>query len=553
MIYFLSSSMMAGRIRDIGLVKALGSTDKNGFGCLMAAPLIITFFASVVSGLIGLLASTVVSVYLFKFSIASIITNNIIISIGITALSFLLSWVIIASRSEKALKLASVILLSGDSSAFDFKKEKIDFIPNIAERLSASFGFALKSIFRSKIRAKTAVICLFASILLITVSFVGTFVCWDTTRSYADKAFDQNTLVIGSANFVDIYQKMMQPITNINTQNQEIAEYEFTSSDIMVDQAFIEQLNTIKGVASVDKRLVIFTHVAEVQNTTIELDQFNDPHYVIYGDHRSADCIVVGVDPDQLIGRGFSQRFDTSSLGGLDKAIIGDSLRQIFQEPYKQNIRINTSNSSNSLNFNIANVVMDPLNHGYVTYLPISELQRLFSVDGFNLILVKVDSFDSEAISEIAMLATQHGFIVDNLDSAHNEYISGIDGLWFSVLPFTFFSVVIAMICLLNGMFVSISSRFHDFGIIRAIGAKPNYLLKAVFFECSIFVLAAAPIGIILGTIFDLLFLLPAGTFSLSFLFYSLIGIVVTLFVMCCLCALIVIHLRKRRPHELLQ
>jgi ABC-type antimicrobial peptide transport system permease subunit len=322
----------------------------------------------------------------------------------------------------------------------------------------------------------------------------------------------------------------------------------------MVNQEFIEQVNRVNGVMSVDKRLAVFTHVAEVRTTIAELDKFNKPLYVTYGEHRSTDCIVVGIDSVQLIKMNDLQKSGTVTLEGLNKAVIGDSLSEtIFQNPYKQSIEVYSDKSTNNVSFDIVNVIMDPFNHGYVVYIPVSELQELFSVDGFNLILVKMDGYNKDTFLEITQLASKYGLAVNSLDTLHNKYISSIDKLWFSILPFTLLTVVIAILCLLNCMFISISSRFYDFGIIRAMGAKPNYLSKIVFFECLTLVLASALIGITLGLIFDLLFLLPINTISLPFLLYTLITIIGTLLGMCGLCTLIVLHLKKRTPQELLQ
>lgn len=549
-LYFLSSAMMAGRVRNVGLVKVLGSMDKNGFGYLMVAPLMIMFFASIIGGVIGFSVSIMVIVGLFGYSFSSFAINGIVISLGVTVVFFLLSWVVVSSQTGKALKIVSVGLLAGDETTFDFKEEKMEFIPKFAERLSSSLSITLKSMFRSRSRSKISLMCLCISIVLITVSFVGNFVCWDTTRVYADSAFDQNVFVIGNANFVNVYQKMLDPLTDVDQKQEILATTKFTDSSYMIKREFIEQLNMVNGLVSVDKRLAVFTHVMEVRNATIEVDKFNNPQYVTYGEYRSTDCIVVGIDPDQVI-QGNIFQVGTSTLGGLDNAIIGDSLAElIFQNPYKQSIKVYPDKPASGVNFNIVNVVMEPLNHGYVVYIPISELQNLFSVNEVNFILVKTDGKSNDTILEVTQLAAQYGLTVSSLDNLRNEYIASIDKLWLSILPFTLLTVVTAMLCLLNCMLVSISSRFYDFSIIKAIGAKTNYLSKIVFFECLILILATAPIGITLGTTFDLLFLLPINTISLSSILYSLTAIIGTLLGMCILCTLIVMHLKKRKQQE---
>jgi len=555
-IYFLSSTMMAGRIRDIGLVKALGNTDKNAFGYLMSAPLMIMFIASFTGGLLGFSVSIAASVVLFEQSFWLIATKTLLISVGVTGGFFLLSWSIVSSQTAKALNRVSVNLLSGDETSFDFKKEKIESLPKMAERLSSALSMAFKNMFRSKSRAKTSLICLSVCILLITISFLGNFVCWNTTRGYVDNTFDQNMLLIGNTNFVNVYQKMLDPLTEVK-QNQEMLEtIKITDSSYMINQEFIEKLNNSNGVMSVDKRLAVFTQVMEIRKTLIELDKFNEPHYVTYGEYRSTNCLIVGIDPNQL-EKGNIFHTAENTLEGVDIAVVGDSLsKAIFQNPYKQGIEIYANKAPttvvDSLNFNIDMVTVDPLNHGYVAYIPIAELQKLCSIEGVNFILLKTDGYD-KTVLEITELASQYNLTVNSLNTLHNEYLSSIDKLWLSILPFTLLTVITAMICLLNCMFISISSRFHDFGIIKAIGAKTNYLTKIVFFECLILTLAAAPIGIILGITFDLLFLLPTNTLSLTHLLYTLTTIIGILIGMCSLCTLIIIRLKKQTPHELLQ
>ncbi|MDR2707811.1 MAG: hypothetical protein LBB87_03580, partial [Nitrososphaerota archaeon] len=528
-MYFLSSTMMSGRVRDIGLVKALGSTDKNAFGYLMSAPLIVMFCASLIGGVAGFSASIVAVVCLFGQIYLSIVTNSLLISAVVTAVFFLLSWVVVSSQTAKALNRASVSLLAGDETAFDFKKEKMEFIHKFAQRVSSSLSVALKSIFRSKSRSKISFICLSVSIFLITVSFVGNFICWNTTRGYVDNAFGQNMLVIGNADFVDTYQKLLNPLADVDQNQVMHAADKFTDSSYMISQDFVEKVSTVNGVMSVDKRLVVFTHVMEVRNTVVELDRFNEPHYVTYGEYRSTDCLVVGIDPAQPV-KGTLHNADIS-LGSVDNAFVGDSLSEaIFQNPYKQNIEIYSDNSIDSSNFNIINVIADPLNHGYVAYIPITELQELYSVNGVNLILVKTYGYDNDTFLEVTKLAAQYGLSTSSLDTVHNEYLTSIDKLWLSILPFTLLTLITAIICLLNCMFISISTRFHDFGIIRAIGAKSNYLSKIVFFECLILVITTAPLGITLGITFDLLFLLPNNTLSLPFTLYALTTIISILF-----------------------
>lgn len=133
------------------------------------------------------------------------------------------------------------------------------------------------------------------------------------------------------------------------------------------------------------------------------------------------------------------------------------------------------------------------------------------------------------------------------------QSLSNIDGIWLSILPFPLLSVITAMIGLLNCMFVSFSGRQPDFGILKAIGAKPNYTAKIVLLESLTLMLLTAPVGIALGMLFNFLFLVSGATISFQLSVASIGGLILLLLSMCGLSTIIVLRMNKQSPTNLMQ
>ncbi len=353
---------------------------------------------------------------------------------------------------------------------------------------------------------------------------------------------------MGNNSLVNEYVDLMT--SPLNAKSPQPETFNFLNPEFIINSTIVYSLRSTQGIAEVDTRLVTFSNIAEVQNLTIQDEGNPNPDYVMIGDHRSAQSLVVGIDPNHVANNPLTQKGFLQPQN-MDAAVIGDSVANtIFEDPYQQNIDIFSNVSNNSLTLPVTSVAVDILNHGNVVYIPVTALQKLNSIDGFNLILVKIQK--SNAVTEISQLAKQYNLTVIDLDNARQQSLSNIDHIWLSILPFPMLSIVTATIGLLNCMSVSMSSHITDFGILRAIGAKPNYVTKAVFLESLFFILVTAPIGIAIGMIFNFLILIPTPVLATPILVASLGGEVLALIGMCGLTTLMMIKKRKQLPMELL-
>jgi len=379
----------------------------------------------------------------------------------------------------------------------------------------------------------------------MTVSLAGGAIAWWTTRSYVDNFFGQNIIAIGHVDVLNEYEIM---ITNVLDPN--LSTFDFLKEGFFIDNGFVEKLGDISQIDVVDCRLVLVGKVVEVQTSEI-VHNDDGNHYVQYGrsNVRSSNALIMGVNSVSVVDNLLTQN---DVLLSSNATIIGSSLAQsIFDNPLKQKIAIDSIDSQHREFFSISNVVLDPINQGFVVYIPLDALKELNYLYTQNLVLVKVQ--DSATVSEVENLAYQYGLNTLSLDNVHQLSLSNIDSIWLSILPFPILSVITTLIGLLNCLLVSFSGRQRDFGILRAIGAKSNYTAKIVIIESLTLIIPTATIGITLGMLFNFTLLIPNATITPQLLIYSISGLTLLLLSIGLISAITILQLNKQTPINLLQ
>lgn len=544
-IYFLFSSLMVDRQKDVGLIKALGSKENLGFGYVMAEPLLISIYGCISGGLLGSVAFVIYSAWFLPNVLLSQGLICLFLFLGFLVISFLCSWIISSRRAEAFFRVTPVNLFAGDTQNFDFVKEQLEGLRKFLDRLPWSLQTVLKGIIRSRSRSKTAFVCLTLCTFLMTVSLAGGAIAWWTTRSYVDNSFGQNIIAIGHVDVLNEYEIM---ITNVLDPN--LSTFDFLKEGFFIDNGFVEKLGDISQIAVVDCRLVLVGKVVEVQTSEI-VHNDDGNHYVQYGrsNVRSSNALIMGVNSVSVVDNLLTQN---DVLLSSNATIIGSSLAQsIFDNPLKQKIAIDSIDSQHREFFSISNVVLDPINQGFVVYIPLDALKELNYLYTQNLVLVKVQ--DSATVSEVENLAYQYGLNTLSLDNVHQLSLSNIDSIWLSILPFPILSVITTLIGLLNCLLVSFSGRQRDFGILRAIGAKSNYTAKIVIIESLTLIIPTATIGITLGMLFNFTLLIPNATITPQLLIYSISGLTLLLLSIGLISAITILQLNKQTPINLLQ
>jgi ABC-type antimicrobial peptide transport system permease subunit len=77
-------------------------------------------------------------------------------------------------------------------------------------------------------------------------------------------------------------------------------------------------------------------------------------------------------------------------------------------------------------------------------------------------------------------------------------------------------SLATAALCLVAYLMLLVSGQKRDFGIMRALGAKPKTIIKIVLIEIIIVLAISASIGVLGGLVMALEFLIRDPVFTLS-------------------------------------
>jgi putative ABC transport system permease protein len=225
------------------------------------------------------------------------------------------------------------------------------------------------------------------------------------------------------------------------------------------------------------------------------------------GDSREGVSLIVGVDPQKVTGAWF-MRGQFLQADDAGEAVIGDSLAQtMFSQPLVQSIRVQDKA------FRIVGVCFDPINNGKVTYVPLKELLNITGVAGPNIVFVKLDpSADRTAIlAQIkeGVNSVNSGLTVFELDEVLEKDLDFLGSTWSTVMFLPLFTLASATLCLIAYMMLAVDEQRQEFGILRAVGAKPKTILFMLAIQSVIVLLSSCAVGISLGVIFTLLILVP--------------------------------------------
>jgi putative ABC transport system permease protein len=248
---------------------------------------------------------------------------------------------------------------------------------------------------------------------------------------------------------------------------------------------------------------------------------------VIIGGDRSDKAMILGVDPEKVVNDwlvfGNSLRENET-----ESALIGDSLATtLFEDVFSQSIRVFDSSPSP---YGIGGVCVDPLNNGKVVYLPIETLQRDVNQQGINIVLLQVD-FDEnpQVFAQIEDLVLDQNLVAVELDSVVGKHVSFLGSIWSLVMFLPLFSLGTAAISLLSYLMLSVSGQQHEFGVMRALGAKPRNIVKIVLSQAFMVLLVSGVVGVFVGLLVTFWFLIPQPVITQTALVTLSVDLVVVL------------------------
>jgi ABC-type lipoprotein release transport system permease subunit len=399
----------------------------------------------------------------------------------------------------------------------------VEFGKTGSSKLGLTFKIAYRALMRRKSATRRAIICLAAVLTLTTVTIAGGIIARQTTQSYVERAVSRDVVVVGHSDLSRRYVDLLSQFFEV----KETEEIDYLNLKYDISESLVSELNAIPGVLKVDPRLILETTVKEVQGFIIDPEE--PDQYIPVGDHRSGKALVLGVQPNNVInewlvfGR-FLNETDVYS------AVIGDSLAlEMFANPEKQAVTVLKEN------FEIAGVCLDPLNNGNVVYVPLDVLSTLVdNPRNYNLVFLKVNaSMRLEVLAEIEKM----GLAPVELNGVLGRHLAFLGYIWSFVMFLSLFSLATAVLCLLSYMMLSVAGQQREFGMMRAVGAKPKMIMKIVFMEALIITLISGAVGIFVGLFFTFVFLIPDPVIS-QFTLFSVIGLLLSSLGFLCLFSL---------------
>jgi ABC-type antimicrobial peptide transport system permease subunit len=489
---FMVSVMMSQKVRDIGLMKAAGCPNDLIFGYFMTELLVVTFvgcFLGVLFGIFADFASTsLISSFGFQITHQPI---NFWLVLLVFGLFFALALVFGAKPILDTTKVKPSRALS-PSYYFGVSKES-------SFRATSKSGLTVKLALRSLSRHKSAtiriVMCLTAVFLLATVGIAGGIIAKNTTENWIERAIGRDIVLIAHKDMCDQYKLLLSKFyeTKESTIN-------YTDQKYLIPQNITDRLSSMPNISGVDSRLVLESHVEELVGYIIE-------EYKEVGDSRKGNSLVVGIEPQNGLGDWF---LDGEFLKENQpwEAVIGDSLAQsMFSVPLVQRINLRGED------FAIVGVCLDPINNGYVTYVPLKNLENITGVSKPNIVMVKTNpSADHIAVldsirNEIKSLDPK--FDVLDVNEVLDKNLSFLSYIWSAIMFLPLISLFAASLCLIAYVTLTINEQRQEFGVLRALGANPKTVVEIVAEQNLAVLLSSCAAGIAFGIIITLLILIP--------------------------------------------
>jgi len=493
MISFTAFVMMSQRTRDIGLMKAAGCPNDLLFGYFFTELLVVAFIGCLAGTVIGVLTDMASSSLLNNLGLQfPHQTTTFWIPFAVFIAFFVISLVIGAAPILSALKVEPARALSpanylGVSKESGFK---------IMSRSKIILEMAVRGLVRRKSATIRIVTCLSIVFLLITVGVAGGLIAEATTGSWVENAIGKNVLLVAHPEMINQYKLLLSEFY----EGQKSAQFNYTSENYLIPSNLSDQLQSINGVIGVDPRLVLEEPVQEVQGMILG-NSTGETTFV--GDHRQGESLIVGVDPASVLNS-WSTNGRFLSNNQAAEAVVGDSVGQkLFSEPLLEKIKI----FGESLD--VVGVCFDPINNGNVTYIPLSMLQAISGISGTNVIMVKIASStnETEVLNELNVTVAKAGLEIYQLDESADKSVEFLNFLWSTIMFLPLFILIAASLSLLGYVMLSINEQRQEFGVLRALGARPKNVIALVSSQSLIVLLGSYSVGVAFGIITTLLIL----------------------------------------------
>ena len=495
MVSFMTSLMISQRIKDIGLMRAAGCPNDLVFGYFFTELLVVIFSGCFLGTLLGLSADFASTSVLGSLGLrAPQVSLDLWPVLGVFALYFAIALVVgakpvySASRVEPAKAFSPTYYLGlGKGSSFKVLSES-----------SLTFRVALRSLIRHKSATVKIVVCLSIVFTLVTAGVAGGFIADQTTESWIERAIGRNTVLIAQQDMGVQYEMLLKEFY----QGSTVAQFNYTDERYVIPENLLEYLSSTYGYNSIDPRIVLEAPVTEVHGFVLPIGG-TSANITTVGDSRTGQSLVEGVEPGRPLN---DLVLDGSFLNETWEVVVGDTLsKNLFAEPLAEGLTV----LGRSLT--VVGVCLDPINNGKVAYVSFQELQNASGVLGPNVVLFEPpQSADRTAFLNrlnATVKAMNPQFAVFDLNDILDKSLSFVSYMWSTVMILPLFSLIAASLCLVGYVMLAVDEQRQEFGVLRAVGAKPSMVLNVVSEQSLLVLLSSYGVGVAFGIIATLLIL----------------------------------------------
>ena len=284
-----------------------------------------------------------------------------------------------------------------------------------------------------------------------------------------------------------------------------------TSSSGISDEDF-EIVQNIKGVSKVTKShtetsaTFNYSKNEEIEDEKISslscyFDDFYEPT-MLYGELKS--------DTDEInyiiINETFASKINSESIiacvGEVLEITINDTTKSFTISGIFENE--NTRKSRGSLS-------------AYISY---DKMESMFEEGEIVINTLYIDSSDSEFVAGVKSDLTALGYMVSQEETAYDNVLKYIDMGTSVLTAIGAISLVVSAIMVFIVLYISVTERMKEIGILRAIGARRSDIKKMFVFEAGMLGL----IGGVLAVAICLVITIMVNIICLSTIKYSLIS-----------------------------
>lgn len=494
---FIVLLMMTQRTRDFGLIKAVGCPNSLVGGFFLTELIVVALIGCVLGTVGGFVADFAASSAVFGV----FLPINWWFFVLVFGVFFGLAFFFGLQPILKASKLSAADALSPASYYGLFVTRKYKPL----NRSALALRVASRSMARRLTPVIRIVILLAVVFVLLTVSVAGGIIAKDTTTSWVQGTSTSNIAVayvgIGSQ-----YERLLSRFSGA-----EADDFNYSDPALAVPTQLQSTLASLSGVVSVQQRLVLYENVTEKGNFTVIEGAMTS-----VGGQRESQSIVIGVNPADL-ATDLVSKGRTLSASGSSEAIIGDSLTQtmyVTDKKHDINYADSLSESIKILDriYPIVGVCVDPINNGYVTYVPIEKLMNSTGLSQPNLLLVSLDgSVDRTTVMEKLHSAVKNvdsGLEIFDLSATMQKNTAFLSSTWETIMLIPLLSVGSAAICLVAYMMLVVDEQRQEFATLRVVGARPRLIVSVSALESMLVLLSSLGIGLSFGIITTVLILM---------------------------------------------